>query len=79
MKKIKMHVAIVQVLEISLLPGKTEEVHHHCWPNVLYIQETEDFIDTNSDGNIIMDCCQMKPSLKFQMTIPKDAEAPHSV
>ncbi len=77
--KILMENEKVRVLEVTLLPGEIEEVHQHRWPSVLYIQEAGDFIDYDSDGNIIMDTRQIKPALKFPMTIWKDAEAPHSL
>lgn len=77
--KVLMENEKVRVLEVTLLPGETEEVHHHRWPSVLYIQEAGDFIDYDGDGNIIMDSRQIKPALKFPMTMWKDAEAPHSV
>ncbi len=35
----------VRVLEVILLPGETENIHHHRWPSVLYIQDAGDFID----------------------------------
>jgi len=69
----------VRVLEVTLAPGETEEVHHHQWPSVLYIMEAGDFIDYDSDGNIIMDSRQIKPPLQFPMTMWKDAEGAHSV
>ncbi|MDT8416360.1 MAG: hypothetical protein RQ864_01000 [Lutibacter sp.] len=77
--KILMENDKVRVLEVTLAPGETEEVHHHKWPSVLYIQEAGDFIDYDSDGNIIMDSRQIKPTLQFPMIMWKDAEAAHSV
>lgn len=77
--KILMENDKVRVLEVTLAPGETEEVHHHQWPSVLYIQEAGDFIDYDSEGNIIMDSRQIKPALQFPMTMWKDAEAAHSV
>lgn len=77
--KILMENDKVRVLEVTLEPSETEEVHHHQWPSVLYIQEAGDFIDYDGDGNIIMDTRQIKPALIFPMTMWKDPEAPHSV
>jgi len=77
--KILMENEKVRVLEVTLLPGEIEEVHYHRWPSVLYIQEAGDFIDYDGDGNIIMDSRQIKPALKFPMTMWKDAERAHSV
>jgi len=77
--KILMENEKVRVLEVTLLPGKIEEVHHHRWPSVLYIQEAGDFIDYDGDGDIIMDSREIKPALKFPMTMWKEAEGPHSV
>ncbi|MDO9274483.1 MAG: hypothetical protein Q7T92_02920 [Lutibacter sp.] len=77
--KILMENDKVRVLEVTLLPGETEEVHHHQWPSVLYIQEAGDFIDYNENGKIILDTRQLKTPLTFPMTMWKDPEAPHSV
>ncbi|MHB1196808.1 MAG: cupin domain-containing protein [Lutibacter sp.] len=77
--KILMENDQVRVLEITLLPGETEEIHHHRWPSVLYIQEAGDFIDYDEKGKIILDTRQLKTPLTFPMTMWKDPEAPHSV
>lgn len=77
--KILMENDKVRVLEVTLAPGETEEVHHHQWPSVLYIEEAGDFIDYNSDGKVIVDSRLIKPAIKFPMTMWKDAEAAHSV
>lgn len=77
--KILMENDKVRVLEITVAPGETEEVHHHQWPSVLYIKEAGDFIDYDNDGKIIMDTRLIKPVLKFPMTMWKDAEAAHSI
>jgi len=77
--KILMENDKVRVLEVTVAPGETEEVHQQQWPSVLYIQEAGDFIDYDSDGKIIMDTRQIKPALKFPMTMWKDAEAAHSI
>lgn len=69
----------VRVLEVSLLPGELEPIHHHKWPSVLYIMEAGDFIDYDTEGNIIMDTRQIKPALQFPLTMWKDSEAPHAV
>lgn len=77
--KILMENDKVRVLEVTLAPGETEEVHHHQWPSVLYIEEAGDFIDYDNEGKIIVDTRLIKPALKFPMTMWKDAEAAHSV
>ena len=77
--KILMENDKVRVLEVTIVPGETEEVHHHQWPSVLYIQEAGDFIDYDSNGKIIVDTRLIKPALKFPMTMWKDSEGAHSV
>ncbi len=77
--KILMENDKVRVLEVTIAPGETEEVHHHQWQSVLYIQEAGDFIDYDSDGKIIVDTRLIKPPLKFPMTMWKDSEGAHSV
>jgi hypothetical protein len=69
----------VRVLEVTLAPGETEEIHHHRWPSVLYIQEAGDFIDYDEKGKIILDTRKLKTPLTFPMTMWKDPEASHSV
>lgn len=69
----------VRVLEVTVLPGEIEAVHHHQWPSVLYIMEAGDFIDRDGNGNIIFDTRKLPEPLKFPMTMWKGPEAPHSV
>jgi hypothetical protein len=69
----------VRVLEVTVLPGETEAVHHHQWSSVLYILEAGDFIDRDGEGNIIFDTRKLPEPLKFPLTIWKAPEAPHSV
>lgn len=69
----------VRVLEVSLLPGVVEPLHSHSWKSVLYIQEAGDFIDRDSDGNVIFDTRKLPAPLEFPLTMWKDPEAPPSV
>lgn len=65
----------VRVLEVSLLPGEREPLHHHCWPSVLYIQEAGGFIDSDTNGNIIFDTRKLPEPLTFPLTMYKEPEA----
>ncbi|TYA57495.1 cupin domain-containing protein [Formosa maritima] len=69
----------VRVLEVTLAPGEVEALHHHQWPSVLYIQEAEDFIDYDGDGNVIFDSRNLPDPLMLPLTMYKNPEAPHSV
>lgn len=69
----------VRVLEVTLLPGEKEPVHHHQWPGVLYIQTAGDFIDYDGEGKVIFDTRSLKTPLTFPMTMYKEPEAPHAV
>lgn len=69
----------VRVLEVTLAPGEVENLHHHQWPSVLYIQEAGDFTDSDGEGNIIFDSRKLPEPLKLPMTMYKDPEAPHTV
>ncbi len=69
----------VRVLEVTVLPGETEAVHHHQWPSVLYFMDAGDFIDRDGSGNIIFDTRKLPEPLKFPLTMWKAPEAPHSV
>lgn len=69
----------VRVLEVTLPPGEVENLHHHQWPSVLYIQEAGDFTDSDAQGNVIFDTRTIPEPLKFPITMYKDPEAPHTV
>ncbi|HNP68995.1 MAG TPA: nuclear transport factor 2 family protein [Aequorivita sp.] len=69
----------VRVLEVTMAPGEKEALHHHRWPSVLYIQEADDFVDYDGDGNVIFDSRQIPEPLPMPYTMYKDPEAPHSV
>ena len=69
----------VRVLEVTVLPGETEAIHHHRWPSVLYITQAGDFIDRDGSGNVIFDTRKLPEPLKFPLTMYKEPEAPHSV
>jgi hypothetical protein len=77
--KILMENDKVRVLEVTLLPGEKEPVHHHQWPSVLYIQAAGDFIDYDGNGNVIFDSRKLPTPLVFPMVMYKDPEAPHAV
>ncbi|WP_121907648.1 hypothetical protein [Ulvibacter antarcticus] len=69
----------VRVLEVTLVLGEKEALHHHRWPSVLYIQEAGDFIDYDGEGNVTFDSRQLPEPLPMPFTMYKDPEAPHSV
>jgi hypothetical protein len=77
--KVLMENDMVRVLEVTIAPGEVENLHHHKWPSVVYIQEAGDFTDSDTDGNIIFDSRDLKESLKLPMTMWKDPEKPHTV
>jgi quercetin dioxygenase-like cupin family protein len=45
----------VRVLNAHVGPGETVPVHTHCWPGVLYILGTSDFVRRDPDGNVLVD------------------------
>ena len=69
----------VRVLEVSVLPGETEALHHHQWPSVLYFMDAGDFIDRDAHGNILLDTRTLPEPLKFPLTKWKAPEAAHAV
>jgi hypothetical protein len=71
----------VRVLEVTILPGEKEAVHHHQWPSVLYVMEGEDFIDRDGEGNVLFDSRKI-PSFhlnKLPMTSWTGPQGPHSI
>ncbi len=67
----------VRVLEVKLLPGEKEPLHHHQWPSTLYIMSAGDFIDYDSKGNVILDSRKFSQPSTYPLTIFKNPEAPH--
>jgi len=67
----------VRVLEVTLLPGEKEPLHHHQWPSTLYIMSAGDFVDYDVLGNVILDSRKFPEQPTFPLTIFKNAEAPH--
>jgi hypothetical protein len=68
----------VRVLEVTLLPGQVEPLHHHQFPSVLYVMEGGAFLDRDGNGNVIFDSRKV-PSPKLPMAIWQAPEALHSV
>ncbi len=68
-----------RMLEVTLLPGQKEPVHHHRWPSVLYILAAGDFIDYDGEGKVIFDTRTLKTPLVFPMAMYKEPGAPHAV
>jgi hypothetical protein len=69
----------VRVLEVVLKPGERENIHHHRWPSVLYVQEAGDFLDFDVDGHVIFDSRNLPAPLELPYTMWKEPEAPHAV
>lgn len=69
----------VRVLQVSLAPNEIEPLHSHRWRSVLYIQQADDFIDSDENGNVIFDTRALDTPLTFPLTMWKEPEAPHSV
>lgn len=67
----------VRVLEVTLLPGEKEPLHHHQWPSTLYIMSAGDFVDYDSKGNVILDSRKFPEPSTYPLTIFKNPEAPH--
>ena len=59
----------VRVLEVSVLPGEMEALHHHKWPSVLYFMDAGDFINRDAHGNILLDTRTLPEPLKFPVVL----------
>lgn len=69
----------VRVLEVTLAPEEIEKSQNQKRPSVLYIQEAGDFINTDADGNVILDTRNLKEPLIFPMTIWKNSDVSSTV
>lgn len=69
----------VRVLEVTIAPEKIEKLHLYKRPSVLYIQEAGDFINTDADGNVILDTRTLKDPITFPMTMWKNSDTSQTV
>jgi len=67
----------VRVLEITLLPNETENLHHHKWPSVIYIPEGNDFVDYDGEGNILIDSRKLTNPSVYPIVIYNDNDILH--
>ena len=45
----------VRVLDTTISPGETTELHTHRWPGVLYVLSSADFVRRDGDGSVLTD------------------------
>jgi hypothetical protein len=45
----------VRVVETRIPPGDVVPVHTHCWPSVLYVLSSSDFIRRDASGTVVLD------------------------
>jgi len=45
----------VRVLETTIAPGQTTEVHTHRWPGVLYVLSFAHFVRRDGEGALLVD------------------------
>jgi hypothetical protein len=69
----------VRVLEVTVLPGETEVIHHHQWPSVMHLTQAEKFIDRDENGNVILDSRKRKEQPSLPLTFYKGPQAAHYV
>lgn len=68
----------VRVLEVTLKPHEKEPLHGHRWPSVMYINQSGDFRDFDSQGKVLFDS-RTAPSIKYPVTQWQEPQAPHAV
>jgi quercetin dioxygenase-like cupin family protein len=69
----------VRVLDSRVKSGDATPVHTHCWPAVLYVLSTSDFVRCDPEGNIIYDSRGSESAPKTGQTIWSSPLAPHFV
>lgn len=43
----------LRVLEVTVEPGETEPLHHHCWPSLMVVLARPDYVNRDAQGNTI--------------------------
>jgi len=69
----------VRVLDVTLAPGETENVHSHRWPSVLYLMSAGDFVDRDGEGHVIFDTRSLQAPMQLPFATWKEPEAAHSI
>jgi hypothetical protein len=69
----------VRVLETRIAPGELVPVHTHCWPSVLYVLSSSDFVRRDAGGTVDLDsrasgAVGSPPSVRWLEALP-----PHSL
>ena len=61
----------VRVLEVTVLPGETEVIHHHKWPSVMHLTQAGHFINRDKKGNVILDSRKRLEQPVYPITLYK--------
>lgn len=69
----------VRVLDSRVAPGDATPVHTHCWPAVLYILGTSDFVRYDPDGRVIVDSRLSETLADAGQTVWSPPLSPHYV
>jgi hypothetical protein len=69
----------VRVLEVTVLPGEIENIHHHKWASVMHLTQAGHFINRDKNGNIILDSRTRKEQPVLPITFYKGPQAAHYV
>ena len=69
----------VRVLDVTVAPGETEQLHMHRMPSVLYIIAEDDIQDFDADGKLLYDTRTQKSPPKTPYAEWMPPQAPHRV
>lgn len=69
----------VRVLEVKVLPGEIENLHHHKWPSVMHLTQAGHFINRDKNGNVIIDSRERSEQPILPVTFYKGPQAAHYI
>lgn len=69
----------VRVLEVTVLPGEIENIHHHKWPSVMHLTQAGHFINRDKNGNVIIDSRERSEQPILPVTFYKGPQAAHYI
>ncbi|MFK8060185.1 MAG: hypothetical protein AB8B78_08860 [Polaribacter sp.] len=69
----------VRVLEVTVLPGEIESIHHHKWPSVMHLTQSGHFINRDKNGTVILDSRKRTEQPVLPITFYKGPQAAHYV
>jgi hypothetical protein len=69
----------MRVLEVTVLPGERENLHHHRWPSVMVVDQRPSYVNYDQNGNEIKPAVQPPANPEMPIMVRLPAQAAHYI